>query len=111
VWTELIRDYWVCGLCPPFSILKNTVFRKPDLFLSSGEWVGETSVGSVREELTSITRTVQYTTKALRRYRLHVQWHNKASQLQKHGQVLSVIRHHQNPLECTWINVAQDRHQ
>jgi hypothetical protein len=45
-------DYWVFGICPSSSIpkhtKKNTMFRKLDLFPSSGEGVGDTySVGSV----------------------------------------------------------------
>jgi hypothetical protein len=44
------RDYWVVGLCPLSGILKNTTFRKLDLFPSSIEGVGESySVGSVRK--------------------------------------------------------------
>jgi hypothetical protein len=44
------RDYWVSELCPSSSILKNTTFWKLDLFLSSGEGVGDTySVGSTRK--------------------------------------------------------------
>jgi hypothetical protein len=43
------QDYWVPELCPSSGILKNTAFRKLDLFPSSGEGVGDTySVGSVR---------------------------------------------------------------
>jgi hypothetical protein len=41
-----IRDYWVFRLCPSSDILetlKNTTFRKLDLFPSSGEEVGNTS--------------------------------------------------------------------
>jgi hypothetical protein len=42
-------DYWVFGLCPLSGILKN-MFQKLDLFLSSGEGVGDTySVGSIRK--------------------------------------------------------------
>jgi hypothetical protein len=42
-------DYWVFGLCPISGIL-NTTFLKLDLFLSSGEGVGDTySVGSIRK--------------------------------------------------------------
>jgi hypothetical protein len=32
-----IRDFWVFGLCPSSGILKNTTFRKQDLFPCSGE--------------------------------------------------------------------------
>jgi hypothetical protein len=43
------RDYWAFGLCPPSGILKNTTFRKLDLFPSSSEGVGDTcSVRYVR---------------------------------------------------------------
>jgi hypothetical protein len=34
------QNYWVFGLCPSSGILKNTTFRKLDLFPYSGE--GET---------------------------------------------------------------------
>jgi hypothetical protein len=45
-----IRDYWVFGICPSSGIIKNTTFRKLNLFSSSGEGVGCTySVGLVRE--------------------------------------------------------------
>jgi hypothetical protein len=45
-----IRNYWVFGLCPSSGILKNTTFRKLDLFPSSSEGVGDTcSVESVRK--------------------------------------------------------------
>jgi hypothetical protein len=40
------RDLWVFGLCPPFDIIKNTTFRKLDLFPSSGEgWETSTLLG------------------------------------------------------------------
>jgi hypothetical protein len=40
-------DYWAFGLCLSPDILKNTTFRKLDLFPSSGEEVRDTySVGS-----------------------------------------------------------------
>jgi hypothetical protein len=43
-------DYWFLGLRPLAGTLKNTLFRKLDLFPSSGEGVGATySVGSVRK--------------------------------------------------------------
>jgi hypothetical protein len=35
-----IQDYWVLRLYPSSGILKNTKFRRPDLFPSSGEVVG-----------------------------------------------------------------------
>jgi hypothetical protein len=48
-----VQDYWVFGLCPSSGILKtlkNTMFRKLDLFLSSGEGTGDNySVGPVRK--------------------------------------------------------------
>jgi hypothetical protein len=45
-----IRDCWVFGSCPSSGILKNTMFRKLDLFPFSGVGVGGTySVGSVRK--------------------------------------------------------------
>jgi hypothetical protein len=44
------QDYWISGLHPSPSILKNTMFWKMDLYPSSGERVGHTySVGSVRK--------------------------------------------------------------
>jgi hypothetical protein len=43
-------DYWVFALCPSSGILQNTMFRKLDLFPSSGEGVGDTYFdGSVRK--------------------------------------------------------------
>jgi hypothetical protein len=49
------RDYWAFGIRSSSGILRNTTFRKLDLFPCSGEGVGDTySVGSVRE-LTPIT--------------------------------------------------------
>jgi hypothetical protein len=39
---DLIRDYWVFGHCPSSGILKNTTFRKLDVFPSSGEGLGST---------------------------------------------------------------------
>jgi hypothetical protein len=33
-------DYWALEFCPSFGILKNTTFRKLDLFPSSGVGVG-----------------------------------------------------------------------
>jgi hypothetical protein len=43
-------DCRVLGLCPSSSILKNTTFRKLDLFPSSGEGVGNIySSGSVNK--------------------------------------------------------------
>jgi hypothetical protein len=38
----IIQDYLNSGLCPSSGILKNTIFQKFDLFLSSGEGVGDT---------------------------------------------------------------------
>jgi hypothetical protein len=35
------QNYWVSGLCPSFGIIKNTTFRKLDLFPSSDEGVGD----------------------------------------------------------------------
>jgi hypothetical protein len=48
--------YWVFGLCPFSDNLNNTMFRKLDLFPSSGERVGENYfVGSVvKSELQSL---------------------------------------------------------
>jgi hypothetical protein len=44
-------DYWVPGLSPSSGILKNTMFRKLDLFPSSGEGMQDTcSVGSARKD-------------------------------------------------------------
>jgi hypothetical protein len=53
--------FWLCvtleiivsfGLCPSFGILKTTTFRKPDLFPSSGEGLGDICfVGSVTNEV------------------------------------------------------------
>jgi hypothetical protein len=37
-------DCWVLGLYPSSGILKNTTFRKLDLFLSSYEGLGNTTV-------------------------------------------------------------------
>jgi hypothetical protein len=43
-------DYWVFGLCPLSSILKNTIFEKLHLFSSSGEAMGDTYfVGSLKK--------------------------------------------------------------
>jgi hypothetical protein len=43
-------DYWVLGLSPSSDILRNKTFWKLDLFLSSGEGVGDTySSGSVEK--------------------------------------------------------------
>jgi hypothetical protein len=47
-------DFWGFGLCLSSGILRNTAFRKLDLFPSSGEGEGDT-FGSVRKELTAIT--------------------------------------------------------
>jgi hypothetical protein len=44
------RNYWDFGFCPSSGILKNTSFRKLDLFPSSGEEVEDTYyVRSVRK--------------------------------------------------------------
>jgi hypothetical protein len=44
-------DYWVFGLYQSSGILKNTTFRKPDLFPSSDEGVGYAySLGPVRKK-------------------------------------------------------------
>jgi hypothetical protein len=44
------QDCWVFGLGPTVGVLKNLMFRKLDLFPSSGEGVGDTySVGSVKK--------------------------------------------------------------
>jgi hypothetical protein len=40
-----IWDYWVLGLSSFTGILKNTTFEKLDLFLFSGEGVGDTYSG------------------------------------------------------------------
>jgi hypothetical protein len=34
------QDYWVFGLCPSSGVLKNTTFRKLDVFPTSGEGWG-----------------------------------------------------------------------
>jgi hypothetical protein len=36
------HDYGILGLCPSSGVVKNTAFRKLDLFPSSGEVVGDT---------------------------------------------------------------------
>jgi hypothetical protein len=42
------KDYWVLGLCPSSVVLKNTTFRKLDLFVPPGERVrGAYSLASV----------------------------------------------------------------
>jgi hypothetical protein len=41
------RDFWVFGLGPSSAILKNTTFRKLDLFPSSGKGVGDTPLGQL----------------------------------------------------------------
>jgi hypothetical protein len=44
------RNYCVFGFCQSSGILKNTMYPKLDLFLSSGEGVGDTySLGSLRK--------------------------------------------------------------
>jgi hypothetical protein len=44
------QDYRVSGLCSSSGMLKNTPFRKLDLFPFSGEEMGDTySLGSVRK--------------------------------------------------------------
>jgi hypothetical protein len=43
------RDYWIFGLCATSGILKNTTFRKLDLFPSSDKMGDIYSVGSVRK--------------------------------------------------------------
>jgi hypothetical protein len=44
----VLRDYWIFLVCPSSGIVKNTAFRKLDLFPSSGEGNRNTcSVGSV----------------------------------------------------------------
>jgi hypothetical protein len=45
------ENYWVFGLFPSSGILENTMFRKLDLFPSSGEGGGEDSysVGALRK--------------------------------------------------------------
>jgi hypothetical protein len=43
-------DYWVFGLCPASSNLKDTEFQKLKLLALSGEGMGDTyPVGSVRK--------------------------------------------------------------
>jgi hypothetical protein len=45
------QNYWVWGLLPSYGILENTMFRKLDLFPSSGEGGGEDiySIGPLRK--------------------------------------------------------------
>jgi hypothetical protein len=40
-----IQNYVVFGLCPSIGIIKNRVFRKPDLFPSSSKWETSTLLG------------------------------------------------------------------
>jgi hypothetical protein len=56
------RDCWVFGPSPSSGILKNTTFRKLDLFLSSGDgWETPTQLGSLeRTNLNHWSRCLPY---------------------------------------------------
>jgi hypothetical protein len=106
VWTES-GDYWVFGLHPLSSILKNATFWKLNLFLSSGKGMGGTySVGSARKEITSKTRIVHYASKAVCRDSIHFccatleKWTDATTPV-----IPNDIHHHQNALGI-WLRIG-----
>jgi hypothetical protein len=40
---------WLLGLCPSSAVLKNSAFRKLDLFPSAGEELGDTLLGRLEK--------------------------------------------------------------